>query len=163
MKTTDYLEVKVMPMAGFQVARGSEGETRRSRKAQDRFNNPDEFLELVLDQALELAHMDVGALHVLEPDSANLRSRVSGGRGPVASPPTSLRIDEGPLLRVLQSGETVMVHDDHDDDDWREWLQQSRWRSALLIPLRAREQTVGVMSLGSLRSKIGRASCRERV
>lgn len=141
-----------MSLAGFKTDNGPEAETARKRKAYDNFSNPDEFLELVLDQALERARMEVGALHVLEPNSPH-HSRGSGRKGRVASPAVSLRIDEGPLGQVFRSGEPVLVHEDHDDAEWREWLQQSRWRSALLIPLRAREQTVGVMSLGSLRSK----------
>ncbi len=98
----------------------------------------DEFLELVLDQMLEHAGMEAGTLHLL-------RGSANGGRAGF--------VPHDPIGQVARTGQALHFHVNHENADWRRWLERHQWHSALLVPLTAREQLVGVLALGSLHER----------
>lgn len=103
---------------------------------------PEAILTSAVDSAIELTHGERGAL-VLADESGGLAVRVArkgGGR----SLPLDLRLSQTAIRRVMTTGRPAL-----EEPDLSQSVQAQHLRCVLVVPLRRRDQTIGVLYVDS--------------
>ncbi len=105
-------------------------------------------LELALDRAEKLCRAETSSVWQLDESSSELYFRVVRGRVAGDIRHQRVKLGEGIVGRVAQSGEGEIVNDVRSDPRWRGDLASAfQTRAILAVPLRARGRRVGVLQL----------------
>lgn len=116
--------------------------------------NLDDALGLALDTVLQITGAESGEILVLEEESQRLVVHAHRGiEAEAFEEITSFKLGEGLPGLVAQSREPVLVHDlPHDPRFIRKKVIACGFRSFAGVPLRSKNQVVGVMEVASLDS-----------
>lgn len=116
--------------------------------------NLDDALGLALETVLQITGAESGEILVLEEESQRLVVHAHRGiEAEAFEEKTSFKLGEGLPGLVAQSGEPVLVHDLlHDPRFIRKKVIACGLRSFAGVPLRSKNQVVGVMEVASLDS-----------
>ncbi len=123
------------------------GETTRSADDQQR------LLDCVVDLIQSALAVDIVSLMLVEDDGL-LRIHAAQGLPEDVRRETVLQAGEGISGKVLQSGEPVLINDMASDGRFppRDDVARYRTGSLLSVPIRYREQTLGVLNVNNKRS-----------
>jgi GAF domain-containing protein len=112
-------------------------------------------LDLIIHACVNaLPAAEKGSLHLLDEKSGELRIRAAVGYSRETIETVRLRPGQGPAGQAFQSGETVVVEKARSSlRVFRTGLPEvEEILSAICVPLRAREETIGVISLDNLQT-----------
>ena len=108
----------------------------------------DEMLGLIVDMAARVMQARGCSLMLLDEERGELTLRATQGFGPAYREKPPLRVGEGIVGCVAQTGEPLAVEDVHRDPRYRYAgvARQEGLRSLLCVPLRVRERIIGVFN-----------------
>lgn len=105
-------------------------------------------LEVALDRAEKLCRAETSSIWQLDEQSGELFFRVVRGKVAGDIRDRRVKLGEGIVGTVAQSGEGEIVNDVRDDSRWRGDLSSTfQTRAILAVPLRARGRRVGVLQM----------------
>ncbi|RMD97480.1 MAG: FHA domain-containing protein, partial [Deltaproteobacteria bacterium] len=114
------------------------------------------LLDRILDLVFEIVEADRGAIIFINPTTKELvpkavRNRVAGD----PNDPSDVAISRSIVRQVLEKGDAVLCSDISQDPRFRneESVIAHKIRSAIYLPLRGREEILGVLLVDSLRSR----------
>jgi signal transduction histidine kinase/CheY-like chemotaxis protein len=113
-------------------------------------------LDLIVDQARNLLHAEVGYLALQDSDNSQFPVRAMSHSGNPDSSLDSVGFDlgEGLLGEVIATGEGLVVGNLMDDEQvitpLAEFSGDKRLRSAVVVPLKRQGKSCGVLSVGSI-------------
>ncbi|MEE9144186.1 MAG: GAF domain-containing protein, partial [Candidatus Binatia bacterium] len=110
-------------------------------------------LEIILDKALSIGNFDIGSIRLLEPDRKTLKLVASQGY----RDPENIQRHQDTIVIVTTGGRThrtlTMNHPRIEEDIQRceglRALKREGVQSAIMVPVRVREEVLGVIRLGS--------------
>lgn len=111
----------------------------------------DEIVTIALDRVIEVTGLEMGAVHVLDAERAELVMMASDHLpGEYARVIGRVKINENVLGQVFQSGQPIYAEDISRDPRLGQIAALNLGVAAFaMVPLRARDRIVGTMSVGS--------------
>jgi two-component sensor histidine kinase len=108
----------------------------------------DEMLGLIVDMAARVMHARGCSLMLLDEERGELVLRAAQGLGPGYRKRPPLRVGEGIIGQVAQTGQPILAEDVRRDPRYRypEIACQEGLCSLLCVPLRVRERVIGVLN-----------------
>jgi len=124
--------------------------------------SPDEVLATVLDSAIELTKAERGFVVVRAP-TGELAVRAARNYGRRGVPPSESRVSGSIVGKAVETGEPVLVASAADDPRFArtQSVRDLKIRSALVVPLVAREKVLGAVLVEDRRS-VGAFGSAER-
>lgn len=114
--------------------------------------NLDVILYRALDKVLQVTATDAGEIFLQDEQTQEMVQRVHSGLFPeLFQEKTRFRSGEGFVGAVAQSGEPIAVEDVSQDHRLlRDKIRESRFRSLVSVPLKAKNIVIGVINLATL-------------
>jgi signal transduction histidine kinase len=111
----------------------------------------DAILRIALDNVMEIISGDIGGILLLDEETETLRYRVQRGLSAKYTEEIRMRVGEGIGGRVAQSGEPMLSDDISKDPraTHPDLISAEGLKGFISIPLKAKDQVVGVMNLAS--------------
>jgi sigma-B regulation protein RsbU (phosphoserine phosphatase) len=112
--------------------------------------NVDELLELIMSSASELLHAETSSLLLLDEESGDLVIHVATGEPGERVERRHVPSGQGIAGAVLESGEPAIVSDPKNDLRFYAVMDQAtgfETRNILALPLKVRDQTIGVVEV----------------
>ena len=108
----------------------------------------DEMLGLIVDMAAQVMQAKICSLMMLDEEQSLLIMRATQSLSPAYRDKPPLRVGEGIVGRVAQTGEPLVVEDVRRDHRYRypDIARQEGLCSLLCVPLRVRERVIGVFN-----------------
>ncbi len=105
-----------------------------------------DLLEVVLERTMRTVHASIGSIMLLDPDRQTLRIAASRGLTDVSD--VELKVGEGIAGKVAQAGDPVVVEDIETDARFAR-ANDPKYGSGsfICLPVRARDQVIGVINL----------------
>ena len=119
-------------------------------------NDLTKLLELILDQAVQVAEAEKGSLMMLDPSRNELEVRVVRGIDKITEEKirngeikcTSIKLGEGIAGRVARSGRPLLIEDTSTDERFLA-SSNSNVQNILCVPLKVYEDTLGVINISN--------------
>jgi GAF domain-containing protein len=115
--------------------------------------SPQEVLDMIVQACVEaIPAADKGSLHLLDEESGELRIHAAVGYGPEVVQTVRIKLGQGCAGRVAQTGEPAIVEELREETlAFHTGLPQvQQIRSMICVPLRARDRTIGVISIDNV-------------
>jgi ligand-binding sensor protein len=110
----------------------------------------DEALETLLEAALVITNAKIGSIMLVDKESKELFIRIARGlRDDVMESNVRLRMGDGVAGIVAMEKRPLLIDDEIADERLKSRLRRPELRSSMVVPLRRRDDVVGVMSIGS--------------
>lgn len=111
-----------------------------------------QYLQRLLDVALEISGAAIGSVMLYDPQSATLSIRASRGIPEEIVEKTRVKIGEGIAGTALESGESFVIDERTPDRRIRPYLSRPYLNSSMVLPLKVADKVLGVMNLGILKT-----------
>ncbi len=106
----------------------------------------DTVLREILAACCDAGGVSLGALSLIN-DDGTFRSVLVGGRGDMAR--DGWFLSDGRHLKRFMGGRSAVVNRDSADPEMREWMEERGLRTALIVPLQHKDDTLGALVMMS--------------
>jgi ligand-binding sensor protein/putative methionine-R-sulfoxide reductase with GAF domain len=111
------------------------------------------LFDSLLDVAFEISKADIGSVMFLDKNKGNLTIRASKGIPEEIVSKTNVKVGEGISGIAAKEGTPFIIDDNLRDNRIKKYLSRSDIiSSSMVLPLKVRNQVLGVMNLGVLRT-----------
>ena len=110
----------------------------------------DQVLRTIMEKIEEMLHPDTWSLLLMDPTRKDLYFEIATGRGAEALKEVRIPLGKGIAGWVAQSGEAIVVPDTSKDSRFFPQMDEKtkmETRSIVAVPVRVREQCLGVIEL----------------
>lgn len=115
--------------------------------------DPQGVVEGVLERALSVFDADYGSVMLLDPATDRLRIYAARGLDAAVVQGTEVARREGIVGAVMASGEARLLHKGEVAPDSLSGQSAEQARAAMCVPLKAKDQTIGVLNISRSREK----------
>lgn len=150
-KPFDGVERRRNPRAGVEVAEGNEVNLfHELGKALTSSLQLDQVLRTIMEKINEVLRPDTWSLLLMDPEKHELYFQIATGKGAEALKDVRIKVGQGLAGWVAESGEAVVVPDTSKDSRFFGQVDERTkvaTRSIVAVPVRFREQCLGVIEL----------------
>lgn len=110
------------------------------------------LLNVLLDVAFQISGADIGSIMFIEKGKNELTIKVSKGLPEEIVKNTRVKFGDGIAGMAAKEGRPFLINDQTDDNRIRPYLNRPNLNSAMVLPLRVKNQVLGVMNLAASKS-----------
>jgi ligand-binding sensor protein len=114
------------------------------------------LLEVLLEVAFQLSGADIGSIMFYDRGKDEMTIKVSRGLSEDVVRNTRVRLGDGISGIAAKEGRPLLINDDTQDNRIKPYLNRPNLSSAMVLPLRAANEILGVMNLGAFRSSMAK-------
>lgn len=110
------------------------------------------ILNVLLDVAFEVSQADIGSVMAFDESNKILTIRASRGIPDEIARSTKVKLGEGISGLAARDGESFLIDDNFKDNRIKPYLTRSYLSSSMILPIKAEDKVVGVISLGAMKT-----------
>ncbi len=110
------------------------------------------ILNVLLDVAFEVSQADIGSVMSFDESNKILTIRASKGIPDEIARKVKVKLGEGISGIVAKDGEPFLIDDNFRDNRIKPYLSRSYLSSSMILPIKAEDKVVGVISLGAMKT-----------
>jgi len=115
-------------------------------------NQTEEFLEAFLDFIADITHSKISSVMLLDDTGKRLTIRACRGLSESIVNQTSVKLGDGISGLAAETKRPFIINDDVFDSDLADRLKRKELFSSLVVPIRFREEVLGVVNISSSRT-----------
>ncbi|MFH1414327.1 MAG: PocR ligand-binding domain-containing protein [Candidatus Omnitrophota bacterium] len=109
------------------------------------------ILDVLLDVAFEVTSADIGSVMFLDKNRETLSIKASRGIDSAVANNARVKLGQGISGVAAREGEPFLIDDNLQDNRIKTYLNRPHIASSMILPLKLKNQVIGVMNLGASR------------